>query len=166
MVDRSIGLVGLALTLFAGSYTWYAPSLPGWVGFAGIPLGTGLLGLSAGLLMAHRRESRGAKPMRASLRLHFFGDNRLPELVSDSNVFRWYYLSTTFHAVGPKKVPIVGRAATLFVSFQTDALISTLRVRSPDATIPKYEVKEFNQRFAIVSFNDDLPSCTLELDVL
>jgi len=55
--------------------------------------------------------------------------------------------------------------ATLFVTFENDVVISTLNVRSPDMQLPPYEVKEFNQRFAVIVFSDNVPAGTLEVVV-
>jgi len=54
---------------------------------------------------------------------------------------------------------------TLFISFETDTIVSTFKVRSPDIQLPTYEVKEFNQRFAIVVFSNNVPAGTLEIIV-
>jgi hypothetical protein len=45
----------------------------------------------------------------------------------------------------------------LFVTFDNPVRVGTLEV-SADFKLPAYEVKEFNNRFAIIVFGDDLPT--------
>ena len=59
----------------------------------------------------------------------------------------------------------MGLLATLFVSFEDVVVIHTLTDRSPDMQLPIYEVKEFNQRYAIIQFMDNVPAGTLEIEV-
>lgn len=54
---------------------------------------------------------------------------------------------------------------TLFMTFDPEVRISTLSVRSPDMKLPRHEVKEFNQKFAIIVFSEKLPEGTLEIRV-
>jgi hypothetical protein len=105
---------------------------------------------------------------KALLRLHIYNDQRQPERLTAENIFRWYHLKTIAVLIDPK----TGRAAeqvfntTLFVSFDSDVRIGTLQARSPDMTLPQFEVKEFNQRYAIVVFSGLIPEGTLEITVV
>ncbi len=54
---------------------------------------------------------------------------------------------------------------TVFISFEPEVEISTLKVRSPNIALPTHEVKEFNQRFAIVVFVGPVAEGTLEFEV-
>ncbi|MBE7446262.1 MAG: hypothetical protein HS132_13815 [Planctomycetia bacterium] len=101
----------------------------------------------------------------ASLRLHVYGDHRTPERLTYENIFRWFYLQTAIDNVGPSGVTRIGSLVTLFVTFENDVVISTLNVRSPDIQLPLYEVKEFNQRYAVVVFSNNVPAGTLEVVV-
>ena len=51
------------------------------------------------------------------------------------------------------------------MTFEDDVAVGTLNMRSPDMQLPVYEVKEFNQRYAIITFQDNVPAGTLELEV-
>jgi hypothetical protein len=66
--------------------------------------------------------------------------------------------------VSPGGEKRIASLATLFVSFENDVAINTLVVRSPDMRLPIYEVKEFNQRYAIIVFSDEVPAGTLEVE--
>jgi hypothetical protein len=50
----------------------------------------------------------------------------------------------------------------LFVTFAPEVRIASLKVRSPDIRLPRHEVKEFNQQFAIIVFFEKLGEGTLE----
>jgi hypothetical protein len=102
---------------------------------------------------------------RAELRLHFYGDERNPSLVSETNMWRWYYLRMimriTEQPSGKEQAFVM---PNLFVTFNNPVKVRTLEV-SADFKLPKYEVKEFNNRFAIVVFDTELPVGTLTLTV-
>jgi hypothetical protein len=171
MLDRGIGVAGLALALIFGALPYFAPKLPHWISTAGLVAGILVLGLSVGLVAADRRNAGSIRqPVdKAFLRLHIYGDNRTPERISADNIFRWYYLKTIVmrepkgaQQIAPQSETI---AATLFVTFEPEVKISTIQVQSPDAKLPFYEVKEFNQRYAIIVFTGDIGTGTLEISV-
>ena len=165
MIDRALGIIGLALTLLSGVLQHYFPNLPTWV----LPLGYGagvlLLGISFGLLAAGGLKRKRQVRPRASLRLHIFGDHRAPNRLAQENIFRWYYLQMAVNGIGPQGQQRVATWATLFVTFEDDVTIHSLNVRSPDMQLPVYEVKDFNQRYAIIVFSDNVPAGTLEIEV-
>ena len=49
--------------------------------------------------------------------------------------------------------------------FDKPVRVGTLQVRALDFVLPRYEVKEFYNRYAITVFSTELPVGTLELDV-
>ena len=165
MIDRALGIIGLALTLLSGALQHYFPNLPSWVLPVGYGVGIFLLGLSVGLMAAGGFRAKRQLRQKASLRLHVFGDHRAPNRLGQDNIFRWYYLQMAVNSIGPQGPQRVATFATLFITFEDDVAIHTLTVRSPDMQLPAYEVKEFNQRFAIVVFSDNVPAGTLEIEV-
>lgn len=169
MLDRAIGMAGLAVTLIFWALPYLAPKLPSWMSTVGLGVGLLALGLSVGLVIADRRNAGDApQPAdKALLRLHTYGDNRIPDRLAQENIFRWYYLRTTFVVI-PGTADQQQSAAvstTLFVTFQPEVKISTIQVRSPDLRLPPYEVKEFNQRYAIITFAGEIGLGTLEVSV-
>jgi hypothetical protein len=52
----------------------------------------------------------------------------------------------------------------LFISFDQPVGVGTMTVRS-DKPLSHYEVKEFNNRFAIVVFGEALPECNIDIEV-
>lgn len=167
MFDRSIGVAGLALSLLFWVAPSFWPQLPAWAASAGLMGGVFLLGASAALLIAHKSNTKSHQFVKtATLRLHVFSDHRVPEALQAENVFRWYYLRQALVMLsndGQEQVrhPIT----TLFISFEPEVVVSTLKVRSPNLQLPPHEVKEFNHRFAIIVFGGELNEGTLEIAV-
>lgn len=102
----------------------------------------------------------------AELTLRTYGDARTPERLSASNVWRWYYLRFTIAivdvAAGQQHLPELD---SLFICFDGPVKVGTLHVSSPDMKINTHEVKEFNNRFAIITFNGPVPEGTLRIEV-
>lgn len=166
MLDRGIGVAGLALTIIFWALPYFVPKLPSWALKLGLGVGVLLLGISVGLVIADQRTgvSVNQSADKALLRLHIYGDNRIPDKVSAENIFRWYYLKNAIVMNvqnSEQRSDVV--SVTLFVTFEPDVKISTIRVSSPDIKLPLYEVKEFNQRYAIITFASDIPPGTLDV---
>ena len=107
----------------------------------------------------------GALVERAQLRLHVYSDNRMPDRLNATNIWRWFYLADVLVMMnqdGAKNREML--TAKLFVTFDQPVGVGTMTVRA-DKPIPHYEVKEFNNRFAIIAFQESLPECNLEIEV-
>lgn len=103
---------------------------------------------------------------KARLRLHVYADNRVPEALAAENIFRWYYLRHVIVTMSPAgEKTSAFPLTTLFVTFEPEVRISTLKVQSPDIALPAHEVKEFNQRYAIIAFMGGLTAGTLEVSI-
>jgi hypothetical protein len=165
MIDRALGVIGIALTLLSGALQYFFSDLPKWVLPVGYGAGVLLVGVSLGLLTAGGLRTKRPVRQRAFLRLHIFGDHRAPNRLDQENIFRWYYLQMVVNGIGPQGQQRVATWATLFLTFEDDVTINTIHVRSPDMQLPVYEVKEFNQRYAIILFSDNVPAGTLEVEV-
>jgi len=131
--------------------------MPPWAAYIGVCVGVLLVGLAAGLIIGDYRKS-ASDPLvdGAALRLHIYADDRTPQRLSYSNVWRWYYLKTLLIALNRETDQQQQRnvTATLFVIFDTPVKIGTLEISSPDIRLPLHEVKEFNNRYAIIVFGD------------
>lgn len=102
----------------------------------------------------------------ALLRLHTYGNSRTPECTYNEHIFRWYFLTQMAVTVTPEgDIQQFVTSITLFVAFEPDVRITTLRVTSPDIQLPPHEIKEFNQRFAIIVFTGDIPEGTLVVTI-
>jgi hypothetical protein len=99
----------------------------------------------------------------ATLRLQIYGDTRFPTIVFQENMFRYLYLRNIIVVPDTNGVRHSIEIVNLFISFQNDVAIRTLEVSSPDIALPQYEVKEYNQRYAVISFAAALPMGILEI---
>jgi len=171
MLDRGIGLLGIALAIIFGVWSlapegW--PKMPSWASLVGVGLGVLLVGLAAGLIIGdYRQSSAGRFVDTASLRLHIFPDERTPQRLSYENIWRWYYMRQVLVGIEKDTGKQVRQdiICTLFVTFDTPVKIGTLAVSSPDIRLPAHEVKEFNNRYAIIYFINPVPEGTLDLSV-
>ncbi|QDZ40413.1 hypothetical protein FRE64_10865 [Euhalothece natronophila Z-M001] len=167
MIDRGIGVAGIGLALIFGATQYFEVSLPAWISPTGVGLGIFMLGASVGLVWSGRSRGteKAAPAERALLRLHIFADNHVPERLADENIFRWYYLSHILVMERSDGAQKAVELPTIFVTFEPEVRITTLKVRSPDMRLPRHEVKEFNQKFAIIVFSERPPEGTLEIRV-
>ena len=168
MLDRAIGIAGLSLAFLFGVLQYYLPQLPFWASAGGLGVGVFLLGVSLGHIWVSRGVQRGKPKVvdRALLRLHVYADHRVPDALTAENIFRWYHLRQGIVTITPDgKETAAFPMTTLFVTFEPEVRVSTLKVQSPDIALPAHEVKEFNQRFAIIAFMGELTAGTLEVSV-
>src|SRR3954452_7317189 len=110
-------------------------------------------------------ESPAGLKERANLRLHLYSDTRLPDRLSADNIWRWFYMHEVLVILnqdGTKKSEIITSA--LFISFDQPVSVGTLTIRS-DKPLAQYEVKEFNNRFAIIHFGEAPMESNIEIDV-
>lgn len=163
MIDRAIGIVGIAIAFLTGVVQHYFPTLLSWIEPLCYAIGVLLVGVSLGLIAAGGLARKRLIKPSALLRLHIYGDHRTPDRLAADNIFRWFFLQTAFDGHGPQGAERLATIATLFITFEDDIIIHTLTVRSPDIQLPVYEVKEFNQRYAIIVFSNNIPTGTLEI---
>jgi hypothetical protein len=171
MLDRAIGIFGIALAIIFGFWTlapegW--PKMPPWVLILGIGIGILLIGSAAGLIIGdYRKATSGQLADTASLRLHIYADDRTPQRLAFQNIWRWYYLKTIIIELDKStgKDQRKHATATLFLNFENPVKDGTLEISSPDIRLPLHEVKEFNSRFAIIIFHEAPSEGTLEVTV-
>jgi hypothetical protein len=103
----------------------------------------------------------------ASLRLHIYADERMPQRLGYENVWRWYFLKQLVTAVDPNTRQEYTATVTcvLFLTFDIPVKIGTLEVSSIDIKLPRHEVKDFNPRSAVIVFLAELPAGTLDIRV-
>ena len=99
----------------------------------------------------------------AELHLRYYGDGRPPTEVSQVGIWRWYSLRNSMIVMTPQGTA-TGSLTNIFISFDKPVRAGTLEVKSVDYIIPKYEVKEFNNRFAIIAI-DETPAGILDISV-
>lgn len=91
---------------------------------------------------------------KAELRLLFREGENDPERVSHVNIWRWFWLRNIFVGInketGEKREQVI---SNLFVVFDKPMKIGSLTLSSPDFDLPRHEVKEFRERFAVIAFH-------------
>src|SRR5262249_11109043 len=100
---------------------------------------------------------------RSELRLVIDNEKKAPTSVFYMNVSKWCLLGQNFiridkepdgdHDHGP---------VCLFILFDQPTKDEVLNVTS-DSVLPRYDIKEFNDRFAIIAFAGPIPIGTLEI---
>lgn len=168
MIDRSIGVVGLALSIFFGIAPFTGFKIPIEAALVGAGIGLLLVGLAGGLFLgSHRKKPQDVMVNNASLKLHVYSDGRVPTRLGFSNVWRWYVLTNFIMKIDAvsNKLSQEPMSTILFISFDHPVHVGTLTVSSPDTKLPSHETKEFNSRFAIIVFMGLLPDGTVNVDV-
>jgi hypothetical protein len=101
---------------------------------------------------------------RARLTLHFYGDARTPYEMKAANIWRWYYLQELWEFTDQGGSGMQPGNGTLFICFDQPVRIGMLRVLA-DKPLPPHEVKDFDNRFAIIAFLSAPPECDLDIEV-
>lgn len=103
----------------------------------------------------------------AELSIRVYGDERAPSNIKLVNIYRWYFLNyigyKQGHKPGELQAEITGHV--LYINFENPVKAANLEVMSPDIKLPLYEEKQFNERFAIITFGSKLPAGTLNIIV-
>lgn len=136
MLDRGIGLLGIALAIIFGVWSlapegW--PKMPPWAAYIGVSIGIVLIGLAAGLMIGNSRQSVGGQLVdSATLRLHIYSDNRTPQRLSYENIWRWYYMRQVLVGIDKDTGKQVSQdiICTLFGTFDNPVKVGTLTISS------------------------------------
>jgi hypothetical protein len=100
---------------------------------------------------------------RSELRLLIRGEEQTPRSIFYMNISKWCLFDQNFTRID-KEISRNhdGGPVCLFLLFDQPTRGEVLDVTS-DSVLPHYEVKEFNDRFAIVAFAEPIPAGTLEI---
>ena len=101
----------------------------------------------------------------AELHLRYFQGNAVPQAVSSQNVWRFYSLLNTLGIVTSSGV-VEGHSTNIFIVFDKPVKVGTLVLSSADYVLPRYEVKELNNRFAVISMFETPPQGVLDIKVV
>jgi hypothetical protein len=172
MLDRAIGLLGIALAVITlvAPYRW--PKLPSWATLSGLTVGGFLIGLAIGLIVADRRNDAEASEILTDLKLEFFGDQRPPRELHQDNIATWYAIwsPTAIISERDKEGKEVGRQVILpktwniFLTFTKPAAYRQILLSLYDGDLPQYEIKQSNPKFAIIQILGDVPKGLLEIN--
>ena len=102
-------------------------------------------------------------PVESLLELRIHGGGRTPTGVRTDNIWRWFTLAFEVVSVSRESgfAPPKPMAAVLFIAFDRPTVTRNLSISSPDMSLPRHEVKDFNARTAIIAFANELSPGTL-----
>lgn len=125
------------------------------------------------LVQANRVDDKPV-PIDTSVRIEFFGDDRVPVGVLEENVSTWYALWSPsariqmFAADGEPRGAhnIVPKSWSIFVVFDRPTEFRQVHVAFSGGALPPHEVKLSNARCTIVSIAGDVPAGLLTLSTI
>lgn len=164
MLDRILGIVGVALAVLGIVIPYKWPNLPSWTADTGVAVGCLLFGFAIGLYRGVGRRDDDSVDT-AEVRFHIFGDERIPEQLSRQNIWRWYYLRNMFVSIDAQNNKHIATAVNLFLTFEKPVRGATVSISSPDMVLPQHELKDLNSRSAVIGFSAELPRGTLVVRV-
>jgi hypothetical protein len=168
MLDRAIGLLGIALALIFGLWSlapegW--PKMPPWLTIAGVAVGILLIGLAAGLIVGDRRGTDvEATEVNTVVRIQFYGDQQIPTEIARENIASWYALWSPSASVTLKDAAgndverhLFPKNWNIFVMFAKPSKYRQIIVSFDRPGFPPYEVKQSSDRWAIINVSGDIP---------
>jgi hypothetical protein len=178
MIDRAIGIAGLALAVIFGAWSlapegW--PKMPSWASLIGVGTGILLIGVAIGLIAGQRRDVRPSDEpsiIETGLFLQFTGGSSIPIAKYTKNVRFWYALYTASVTVDTKDKD--GKSLggfsippqwAIFIIFDKPPIIRQLISTCDGPSKPKCDVSTANSVYAIVTMSGDVTKTTLDISV-
>jgi hypothetical protein len=97
---------------------------------------------------------------RSELRLSIAAGDEEPLVLFYMNIFKWLLFRQK--SISMEKETKPKTETILLIAFQQPTNDERLEVKS-DTVLPPHQVKEFNQRFAVIAFSEPIPACVLEI---
>jgi hypothetical protein len=108
--------------------------------------------------------------IKTSLRVQFYGDEKIPTEIHSENVSNWYAVWSPSAAIISKDAAgkeieryVVPKTWVVFMLFKKPTKYRQLIVSFSGANFPTYEVKQSDSRFAIVTVSGDIRLGELEI---
>ena len=109
-------------------------------------------------------EPAPARNINTDFHLKFGGGNVLPVETSMANVARWYALANVVVLVAADGTRNEIKTWNIFIAFERSIDTRQVLVNSKDA-LPRYEVKDFSPKSAVIAFLGDLVDVSLEIAI-
>lgn len=105
-----------------------------------------------------RKKTKSVTKTDSHLELRVHGDGRAPTGIVTTNIWRWFTLDLGVLSINNEtgERSDMHLATVLFVTFDQMTTTRNLSVSSPDMVLPRYEVKDFCERSAVISFETKL----------
>lgn len=154
-----------------GLLPYWIHKMPTWISYAGVALGIFLIGWAVGLYTGSKPESPEVGFLKTSLRIQFYGDQRIPTEIYSENVSNWYTVWSPSAIISARDAQgkeieraIFPKTWTIFLLFKKPTRYRQLIVSFSSAGFPPYEVKQSDSRFAIITVSGDIPLGELEVN--
>jgi len=98
-----------------------------------------------------------------SLRLQFNAGNMVPTALNQTNIWRWFTLTTIIRGVDQKGDTHEQRMLTIFVIFDAPISLKQIVLDAGGAALPVYEVKDSGPRHAIITLENAISGVVLEI---
>lgn len=178
MIDRVIGIIGLALSLIGLCWNFAPadwPKIPPWLVVTGGALGVFLVGLALGMMLAGERSEAPSMPapIETGLVLQFSDTNQVPVGKAVHNIRHWYALYTSSvyvdtlddggKSLGNLSIPPLW---AVFVIFEKPPIIRQLVANCKGPNNPRYDVREANSTYAVITIEGDVTNTILDITIL
>jgi hypothetical protein len=178
MIDRAIGIAGLALAIIFGAWSmapegW--PKMPSWASLAGVIFGVLLIGIAVGMFVS---DQNGAPPslepsiIESGLFLQFTDNTSIPVAKYIKNIKFWYALYIQSIIVDTKDkngISLGGFSVpprwNVFIIFDKPPIIKQLLATCNGPNKPKCNVATANSAYAIVTIEGDVTDANIDVSL-
>jgi hypothetical protein len=179
MLDRGIGILGLALAVIFGAWSlapenW--PKMPSWAALSGVGIGILFVGLAIGLVISeHRKPDNPNEPrlIETNLFLQFSDSHSIPIEKNPRNIRYWYALYTESIYVDTKDENgkslggfSVPPRWTIFMMFEQPPIFRQLVAVCRGPNNPKCDVQTSNAAYAVVTIVGDITNATVDVSLV
>ncbi len=174
MIDRVLGIVGIALAVLSLIMPYKWPKVPVAVTNGGLYLAIALIGIAIGLYWGSKREKPEEETTdHAALFLQFTDDHTVPTEVRQKNIQSWYAIYTESIYVDTKNGAGASMGGfsvpprwTVFLVFKKRTIYRQLLAECRGPKSPKCSVQTNNDRYAIITIAGSPELATLDITTL
>jgi hypothetical protein len=179
MLDRGIGILGIALAIIFGAWSlapegW--PKMPTWIALLGVGIGILLVGLAAGLVIGEQRKPTDpGEPqiIETNLFLQFSDAHSVPVEKNPRNIRNWYALYTESIYVDTKDADgkslggfSVPPRWAVFMMFEKPPIFRQMVAICRGPNNPKCSVATSNTIYAVITIIGDVTGATLDVSIM
>jgi uncharacterized protein YneF (UPF0154 family) len=177
MLDRAIGIVGIALALIFGLIPLTEFKVPLWVIYIGVGFGILLFGLAGGLWIGAERKTADAPEepqlVETNLFLQFSDSHSVPVQKNPRNIKAWYalYSESIYVDTKDKDGKSLGGFGvpprwSIFILFEKPPIFQQMIATCVGPNHPTCAVPTANAAYAVVTVLGDVTSSTLEVSII
>jgi hypothetical protein len=179
MLDRGIGILGLALAIIFGAWSlapegW--PKMSPWAALLGVGIGVSLVGLAIGLVIGEQRKPNdpdGPQLVETNMFLQFSDSHSIPVEKNPRNIRNWYALYTESIYVDTKDAEgkslggfSVPPRWAVFMLFEKPPIFRQMVAVCRGPNNPTCSVSTANTTYAVISIVGDVTGATLDVSLV